>query len=414
MTITGMKNAHALVIGIANYLHLRRLPLTVLKDAQDIYDLLMNACYCGYLVENMQLLLDEQATQAAIRQALAGLRQRSDSDSTVLIYLSSHGGRIESGPYTGEYLLPVDAVYTSTESLARTAISGDELTKALQAIPARKIVVAFDCCHSGGLGQPKETAVPEVQALPESYYDALKEGQGRVILASSRSSEYSYVMPGDENSLFTKHLLSGLKGGAPGPGGVIRIFDLFHYLQTKVTSDQPNQHPIFKAEIEENFPVALYMGGKVPSPSPPPLPADEFVYDVFLSYRHQEPDKSWVRRTLLPRLEAEGLQACVDYRDFRLGAPLVLEMARAVEQSRYTLAVLSPVYSTSNFADLENILAEHLGLEKGQRRLLTVMHQKCTPRLGIRSRMWLDMTDDAEFEINLARLVYELRQSPDT
>jgi hypothetical protein len=131
------------------------------------------------------------------------------------------------------------------------------------------------------------------------------------------------------------------------------------------------------------------------------------------SYRHQEPDKSWVRKTLQPRLEAEGLRVCIDYRDFRLGAPLVLEMARAVEQSRYTLAILSPAYLASNFTELENVLAEHLGLEKTQRRLLAVMREECTPRLGTRARLWLDMTDDDEFETNLARLIYELQQPPD-
>jgi hypothetical protein len=199
----------------------------------------------------------------------------------------------------------------------------------------------------------------------------------------------------------------------PGPGGVIRIFDLFHYLGPKVTADQPNQHPIFKAELEENFPVALYLGGKAPAPMPAPPPAEDFAYDVFISYRQQEPDKSWVRKTLRPRLETEGLRVCIDHRDFRLGAPVVLEMARAVEESRYTLAVMSPAYLTSNFTELENVLAEHLGLEKSQRRLLAIMRQDCEPRLGMRARLWLDMTDDDEFETNLARLVYELRQPPD-
>lgn len=138
-----------------------------------------------------------------------------------------------------------------------------------------------------------------------------------------------------------------------------------------------------------------------------------FTYDIFISYRHQEPDKSWVRKTLLPELEAQGLRTCIDYRDFRLGAPLVKEMERAVEQSRYTLAVLSPAYLTSNFTELENVLAEHLGLENSQYRLLIVLYQPCQPRLGIRARLWLDMTDADEFEINLARLAYELRQVPD-
>jgi hypothetical protein len=135
-----------------------------------------------------------------------------------------------------------------------------------------------------------------------------------------------------------------------------------------------------------------------------------FAYDVFISYRHQEPELSWVRKTLLPRLRAEGLNVCIDHDCFRLGAPLVLEMARAVEQSRYTLAVLSPAYLRSNFAELEGVLAEHLGLEQGQRRLLMIVREPCTPRLGMRARLWLDMTDDAEFESGIARLADELRR----
>jgi hypothetical protein len=139
---------------------------------------------------------------------------------------------------------------------------------------------------------------------------------------------------------------------------------------------------------------------------------DHFRYDVFISYRQEDPDRTWTRRTLLPRLEAAGLRACIDNRDFRLGSPLVLEMARAVEQSRYTLAVLSPAYLRSNFTELENVLAEHLGLEISQHRLIAVMREPCKPRLGMRARLWLDMTDDGELNTNVERLVYELRQAP--
>jgi uncharacterized caspase-like protein len=226
--VTRMENARALVIGIANYRHIAKLPPAVLKDAQDIYNLLVDPQHCGYSPQNVQLLLDDQATQAATRRALTDLAGNSDPDATVVIYLSSHGGRIEWRPYAGEYLLPVDAHFTSAQSLTETAISGAEFTAALRDIPARKLVVIFDCCHAGGIGQPKDVTAPELKALPESYYDTLKSGRGRVILASSRSTESSWILPGASNSLFTQHLLAGLRGGAPGLGGVIRIFDLFH------------------------------------------------------------------------------------------------------------------------------------------------------------------------------------------
>jgi uncharacterized caspase-like protein len=97
-----MDNAHALVVGIANYQHINKLPPTVLKDAQDIHGLLVDPAHCGYQPDNIQLLRDGQATHAAIRQALADLAGRSDPDSTILFYISSHGGCIESGPHAGE------------------------------------------------------------------------------------------------------------------------------------------------------------------------------------------------------------------------------------------------------------------------------------------------------------------------
>ncbi len=411
--MNALKNAHALVVGISGYQHVPRLPPNVLDDAKDIYEVLVSPEYCGYEKENVRLLLDGEASLAAIRAALADLAKRSDADSTVFIYLSSHGGRVASGSRAGDYLLPFDAVYASADSLARTAISSVEFTEALRKITARKMVVAFDCCHSGGIGQPKDASGSELKAIPESYYEALKTGRGRVILAAARGDEASWILPGARNSLFTQYLLAGLRGSALGSGGVIRIFDLFNYVQPKVTADRSDQHPLFKAELEENFPVALYLGGKSPA-LPAPLPASvDFAYDVFISYRQKDPDKTWVRKTLLPRLEAQGIRACIDYRDFRLGAMLIDEMERAVVHSRYSLAVLTPAYLESNFAEFENALAQHLGLEKDQRRLLAVMREECKPELRMRAQLWLDMTDNGEFETALQRLVYELRLPPE-
>ena len=78
----------------------------------------------------------------------------------------------------------------------------------------------------------------------------------------------------------------------------------------------------------------------------------------------------------------------------------------------YTLAVLSPAYLASNFTELESVLAEHLGLEMSERRLLAVRRVPCQPRLGMRARLWLDMTTDEEVERNLPRLVAALRERP--
>ena len=88
-------------------------------------------------------------------------------------------------------------------------------------------------------------------------------------------------------------------------------------------------------------------------------------------------------------------------------------MERSVVQSRYTIGLLTPRSLADNFADLNSVLARHLGLEKSQRRFIGVLRERCTPRLSVRALYYLDMTDDDEFDINVARLVSQLRQAPD-
>jgi hypothetical protein len=132
--------------------------------------------------------------------------------------------------------------------------------------------------------------------------------------------------------------------------------------------------------------------------------------DVFLSYRCQEPVKTWVRKILEPALSADGLRVLIDYRDFGLSEYIVGEMARAVVECRYTLAVLTPAYLKSGFTELEEMMAEHLGLENRERRLMLIIREPCELPIHLRVRLALDMTSDNEFETNLARLTAALRR----
>jgi hypothetical protein len=407
--MTMMTNAHGLVVGIADYQHVKPLPSTVLKDAKDVHRLLIDSEYCAYPTANVQLLSNEEATQAALRQALASLARRCDEDSTVFFYLSSHGGRIESDPHAGEYLLPVDARCDSAESIARTAISGAEFTDALRAVPARKALIIFDCCHSGGIGEPKNEAGPQLKALPESYYDVLRTGHGRVILASSRSTEYSYVLSGAVNSLFTAHLLAGLRGGVASEDGLIHIFDLFEYLQPLVTKDHPDQHPVFKAEVEENFPVALYLAGRKGS-----VPKDEqgFRYDAYISYVDDETDSTFVWKTLVPRLQEAGLRLAVSGDVEEPGVARVVNIERGIQQAKRTVIVLSDAYLSDNMADFENVLGQTLGVHEGSYRLLPIkigsFNQSQMP-LRISMLTLLDLGAQQRFDRELERLVRALQ-----
>jgi hypothetical protein len=141
-------------------------------------------------------------------------------------------------------------------------------------------------------------------------------------------------------------------------------------------------------------------------------PADGYMFDVFVSYRRTEPDCSWVHDTLIPALTSAGLRVCLDDQEFSVGAPLVMAMERAVEESRYTLAVITPAYLTSNHTQLETVLAQHLGVESAARRFIAIIREPATPALNIRASVVLSMTDDASFCKHISQLCDDLRRSP--
>jgi metacaspase-1 len=257
----------AVLIGIANYSAVRGLPSIVSKDARDIADLLQSPNHGGYPSGHITLLTDRDATADGIRAALAQLAGAADKNDTVVVYFSGHGGRVLSGADAGTYLIPYDC---EPSNLRGTAISSDEFTRLLSSIPANRVVVLLDACHSAGAGELKDlTPNGELKAgLDEKTYNSLADGVGRVFMASSRATEYSLVLPGINNSLFTHYLLEAMKGGAPSHGdGLIRVFDVFHYVSDKVPAHarevNRKQQPVFKAhDVENNFPLALDQGGK--------------------------------------------------------------------------------------------------------------------------------------------------------
>ena len=212
-----LEDAHALVVGIADYTGIRKLPRV--EDARDLAAVLADPALGGYPKDNVQLIEDAQATKEAIRAGLDRLAKRAGPDATVFLYYSGHGGQIDEGPHRGQFLLPVDTIYPSADDLARTAISGTEFTAALAAIKARRLTVVLDCCHAGGIGEPRDLVPGEKveTGLSDNYLDALKAGAGRAIIAATRATTPAYVRVSARYGVFTGHFLDGLRGSAPAP-----------------------------------------------------------------------------------------------------------------------------------------------------------------------------------------------------
>lgn len=245
----------ALVIGIADYESVRKLPPAVANDAHDIAETLRSEDCCGYPDVNVTVLVDGQATLAGIRAALAKLAADTTADDTVAIFFSGHGA-----------LVPYDC---KRSVLTGTTIGEAELSAAIAAIKAPRVMVVVDACHAGGTASLKSDIDDDADDnLHEGFDDKslqqLASGAGRVVFASSRATETSRVLKGERNSVFTTAMLAGMKGGAAVAGDdAIRVFDLFNYVSEAVRKAVPDrQHPIFKAtDLEQNFPVALALGG---------------------------------------------------------------------------------------------------------------------------------------------------------
>ncbi|HWO21218.1 MAG TPA: TIR domain-containing protein [Kofleriaceae bacterium] len=417
-----LEDAHALIVGISAYRHVR--PLPQVQDAEDVAALLADPARCGYPAAQIRVLLESAATRAAILGALDELAARARPSSTVFIYFSGHGGAAIAPPGGPDrcYLMPVDAGWGEPAELEATAIAGAELSRRLGALAARRVTVVLDCCRAAGIAEPRSAGEPwraearDVVAplLGELTPDAvapLAVGRGRAVLAASRADGPAFVMLGERNGVFTRHLLDGLRGGASRAGGVVRICDLFDYVQAHVVAEQPGQRPVFKAELEENYPIAR--APEAPPPVDVPPAPDAHAYDVFVSYARRDPDdRAWVERVLVPFLERAGLRACLEHRDFRLGQPRIREMERAVTESRYTLAVLSPSYVRDGFTDFQALLAQHRSLETRAPRLVPVLRRECRLELGTRMTSLLDLSADDDVPAGLARLALALREPP--
>lgn len=218
-------------------------------DGDAVEGALLDADRCGYARNRIQRLSGRSATSAVIFTALDSIAQVLSKDDPFLFFYSGHGGLTPQGVV----LVPEDAELSSNTGL----LSSTALSSYVHRIPSKRKLIIVDACHSGGLtisGGIAKGAKPLSNALLE----ALSAGEGLVVIASSRLSEASYIRPGDSLSLFTKHLVDGLRGGGGHDAeGYVRVFDLFNFIAESVRREEPLQAPVYAAYHQDsNFPVA--------------------------------------------------------------------------------------------------------------------------------------------------------------
>lgn len=181
--------------------------------------------------------------------AIAGFLEEVERDDVVLFYFAGHGLRDARGD------LFLCFRNSRENSLEMTALNVKRLRAEFENKLLRRVLVVLDCCYSGAAAQMTRDAV---QGKLTEMERTLDEGKGLYVLSSAGTSETA--KEGEENGVFTHHLVDGIRSGAADVDGKgeITVQDLANYLAKKVPEDAPGQTPnISMNAMGGTFVVAL-------------------------------------------------------------------------------------------------------------------------------------------------------------
>jgi hypothetical protein len=268
----------ALLIAINDYLYDDDIPdlRGTINDATAMKDLLIRRF--GFDPSKVVLLRDSEATKERVLAAFRGLIDRTEVDSPVVIYDSSHGSEVwdESGDEPKAYDQTL-VMHDSGRSQGRENrdLTDDELNGLLRELnrKTKHVTLIFDSCHSGTAARASATpraAPPDCRGCsgaacgkceggsaqasraapsrPARHSDGARGHVGfgpddlsYVLISGAASDEFSYerVVDGKPMGALTWALTRALWQAPPGTS----YRDVMAQVAAEVTSSLPAQHP---------------------------------------------------------------------------------------------------------------------------------------------------------------------------
>lgn len=180
-------------------------------------------------------------------------------DDLLLLFFSGHGVKDESGNL---YLATRTTRKNDRGGLIRsTAIASRFVNEIMSDSRAKRQVVILDCCFSGAFGDG-------LLAKDDSSVDVRRQlgGEGRVVLTSSTSTQYSFEQQGSDLSIYTRYLVEGIETGAADldEDDVISVDELHEYANIKVQKASPAMKPEIYT-VKEGYKIII---AKVPIGDP--------------------------------------------------------------------------------------------------------------------------------------------------
>jgi tetratricopeptide (TPR) repeat protein len=243
---------YALIIGISDYANPKMSLNAADKDAQLLSAFLLHSKRVDE--KNLNLLLNKEATSAAVNKAVAAFANiKFVAGDEAIIYFSGHGDiQKEKVKYKG-YLLCHDVNVERVYAGAAGTLSFERLNKVIDAIAQQKVMVnlVLDACHSGYTVNEEGAKL-----LSES---ALISFSNTIRFLSCGPEQRSYEDSTLGQGYFTYYLVKGLSGEADnGPtDNKINVDELNRFVKDKVKLvSRQKQSPSIKAADDEKI-VAL-------------------------------------------------------------------------------------------------------------------------------------------------------------
>ena len=144
-----------------------------------------------------RLLVDEEATHAAVSEVILGTLEAAQEDDVIVISFAGHGS-----PDGSLVLFDTDAT-----DLPGTALPMRALADAFKSTKARTILCILDCCFGG----QAPARVFETEARPRNAFALTGvAGEGRILLAACATSEAAWEQPGTGHGLLTHATIEAL------------------------------------------------------------------------------------------------------------------------------------------------------------------------------------------------------------
>ncbi|OUL34435.1 hypothetical protein BV372_13595 [Nostoc sp. T09] len=237
----------ALLIGVSEYEPgLNPLPAAV-KDIEALQRVLKDPEMGGFDEVKALPNPDRQTMESEI-ETLFSSRAKDD---LVLLFFSGHGIKDDSSKLY--FATRTTRKNPKGELIRSTAVATNFVHEVMNNSRAKRQTIILDCCFSGAFD-------PALQAKDDGSVDLQSLGaEGRVVLTSSSSTQYSFEQQGSDLSIYTRYLVEGIETGAGdrNEDGFVSVLELHEYAASKVQETAPNMTPKIIVLKDKGFEIVL-------------------------------------------------------------------------------------------------------------------------------------------------------------